>query len=770
TLKDANQQEIAKQMLTTNEFGSVAGEFVLPRNVLSGYFQLVCEDQAVGFRVEEYKRPTFEVTFDKIDQTYVFGEEITLKGKAESFSGIKIQHAGVNYRIIRQQPWWRSWIGSSEYFDGGTVVTDENGVFKIKFTPRKSDVDPILPAVYTFSVEAVVTDINGESQTGNHDVVVGDVSMILNIEMPEKWEKDEAPPIVFSAKNLSGNEIPAEGTYRVFALSENDSVSQHVLEGDFVTGEQMELRTKLCKLPSGKYRILLSSRDDKGNEVDTEKEVVLFSYFDKKPPIKTNEWLVAKNTIFGEGKNAEIILGVSAKNVPVLYEIWQGNDLCKRKWVTLSEENRIFTIPYESRFKDRVSVLFTYVKNEKFYSHRVNLQTEKERKELVVKLAVFRDKVCPGSHEEWRLTVTDAVGNPAKAEVLASMYDFSLDKIYPTANWELKMFDWSGAIGRVPVIYRDISFNNEIVAQYFPFEETKIVPFVFDTFNWFGFSLFSGRGFMTRGLSADNEVLASVHEADNKTKSLGEQRKLPVLTDIHQPRRNFNETAFFFPQLRTNDKGETQLAFTVPESNTRWRFRVLTHDKKLNVGQTEAFVVSQKELMVTPNMPRFFRQGDKTTLSTKISNLSDFDITGDVKIEFFDPVTNEVINNIAVQQGMQTFSLEKGASTAVSWTFDVPADRDVLGVRVIAESELFSDSEQHAVAVLPNRMLVTESMRLDVRANETKEFTMDRLANHFSATTRPYRLTLEFASNPAWYAIQALPVMSNPESDNAVSW
>ena len=197
-----------------------------------------------------------------------------------------------------------------------------------------------------FSVEAVVTDINGESQTGNYDVVVGDVSMILNIEMPEKWEKDEAPLLSFLPKPLR-NEIPAGGTYRVFALSENDFVSRHVLEGDFVTGEQMELRTKLRKLASGKYRILLSSRDDKGNEVDMEKEVVLFSYFDKKPPIKTNEWLVAKNTIFGEGKNAEIILGVSEKNVPVLYEIWQGDDLCKRKWVTLSEENRIFTIPYE---------------------------------------------------------------------------------------------------------------------------------------------------------------------------------------------------------------------------------------------------------------------------------------------------------------------------------------------------------------------------------------------------------------------------------------
>ncbi|MCW1735431.1 alpha-2-macroglobulin family protein [Anaerorudis cellulosivorans] len=798
-LKDANMQEVAKQRLKTNEFGSVAGEFVLPRHVLSGYFQLVYEDQVVGFRVEEYKRPTFEVIFDKISQTYAFGEEITLKGKAESFSGIKIRQAGVNYRILRRQPWWRSLVSSSEYFDGGTVVTDERGEFEIRFIPRKSDVDPVFPAVYTFSVEAVVTDINGESQRGNYDIVVGDVSMMLDIEMTEKWEKNEAPQIVFSAKNLDGNEIATKGTYRVFSLSENDSISQQVLEGNFVTGEQMELRAKLGRLSSGKYCIRLLAEDDKGNTVEAEKKVVLFSYADKKPPYKTNEWLVEKNTTFGEGVNSEIILGVSDKDVPVLFEIWQGNKLHKREWVTLSEENRTFRIPYQAQLKDQASVVFTYIKNEKFYSHRVDLQVEKEKKELGVKLSVFRDKIRPGTQEEWRLTVTDVDGKPARAEVLASMYDFSLDKIYPTTAWEWKVSDGREAMNRVPLIYKDVSFDNEFVTQYFPFDEIKIVPFVFDTFNWFGFSLFSRSDFMTRGLTSDikgnlmgmastkksrgdSEVFfTSAPEvnfqsdrvakgSEEKAEPIGGQSKLPGFTDIYQSRRNFNEAAFFFPQLRTDDKGETQLAFTVPESNTRWRFRVLAHDKKLNVGQIEAFAVSQKELMVTTNMPRFFLQGDKTGISAKISNLSDRDIAVNVKIEFFNPMTNEVISNIAVQQEVQTFSLAKGASSAASWMVDVPADIDVLGVRIIAENESFSDSEQHAIAVLPNRMLATESMRLDVQANETKEFTMDRLANRSSDTARPYRLTLEFASNPAWYAIQALPVMSNPESDNAVSW
>ncbi|NCB27752.1 MAG: hypothetical protein EOM62_20215, partial [Bacteroidia bacterium] len=235
-------------------------------------------------------------------------------------------------------------------------------------------------------------------------------------------------------------------------------------------------------------------------------------------------------------------------------------------------------------------------------------------------------------------------------------------------------------------------------------------------------------------------------------------------------RRNFAETAFFYPHLKTNEKGETQIAFTVPESNTRWRFRVLAHDKKLHTGQAEAFTVSQKELMVTPNMPRFLRHGDKTSISTKISNLSDDTQNGKVMLEFFNPTTDEVIDNISLPNGVKEFSLPKGASTDASWIFEVPSGIDLLGVRIVAQTADFSDGEQHALAVLPNRMLLTESMRLDVNGNQTKTFTMDQLLHNQSATARDYRLTLEFSDNPAWYAIQALPLLGESVSDNAISW
>lgn len=788
-LRDANYQEVSKQTLKTNEFGSVSGEFVLPQGLLSGDFSIQNENGNIGFRVEEYKRPTFEISFDKIEKTYKFGEEITLTGKAESYSGINLQNANVNYRIMRQQPWWWRWSTPAEHFAEGVATTDENGKFAISFTPQKSDEGNFIRSVYTFNVEATVTDVSGETQTGNYSVTVGDVSMVLNIEIPYKLEKTSEAKIVISAKNLDENDIKASGTYQVFSLHENDSINQQVLQGSFETGEQIDLKSKLKALSSGKYRVKLQSKDDRGNNITTEKDFLLFSYSDKRPPIKTNEWFVIKNNTFSANKSAEIILGATDK-INVLYEIWQERTLLERKWITIDNENRLFTLPYQSEYKNNVTLMLTYVKDEKFCHHSAQLTLGKEKTDLNVKLDVFRDKIRPGSDEEWRISVKDAKGNPALAEVLAGMYDFSLDQIYPSQNWLLRLpqlYNYSVAAS----LQRDQSFSSLRINGYIPQSFKNVNALALDQFNWYNFSLYYYGRMMIRGSSrlesfagttasfAKADAIQVVTE-DVSSNILAEEEieitrreatpPPPPSDGEPQIRRNFNETAFFFPQLRTNEKGETQIAFTVPESNTKWRFRVLAHDKNLNTGNAEAFTVSQKELMITPNMPRFLRQGDRTTISTKITNLSDNAVSGKVKLEFINPVTDEVVSAISLENQSQPFALAKSASSDAAWTFNVPNDIDILGVRIVAQSESFSDGEQHALAVLPNRMLVTETLRMDVNGRQTKEFSMDRLTNKSSNTIEDYRLTLEFTSNPAWYAVQALPVLSNPESDNAVSW
>ena len=793
-LYDTNRQEQGKQTLTTNEYGSVAGEFVLPQGVLTGSFFIETEHGRVPFRVEEYKRPTFEVTFDKIDKTYKFNEQVTLKGAAQNFSGIKLQRAEVAYRVSRQQLWWGNWGRPADHFAEGVTQTDDNGAFEITFTPQKTDAgNTLLRSAYSFRVEASVTDVNGETQTGTYTVAVGDVSMILQADISDKVEKNSDNKLNISAKNLDGNDIPAEGTYQLFSLQENDSIDTQIWEGRFVTGEQKELKNKLKDIPSGKYKLVLKSKDDRGNEVIAENSFVLYSYADARPPIQTNDWFIVKNGTFGADEKAEVILGVSDENVHVLYELWKENTLLERKWIVLNNENRLFSLPYKASYGKQVTLMLSYVKKEKFYTHRTEIELRQEKKELKVSLDVFRDKIRPGSQEEWRLTVKDNAGNPAVAEVLASMYDFSLDKIFPSVNWNLSTFPSNLSVP-APAVYRNASFGQETAQWNSTVDSNPIKAFEFDVFNWFGLLMRGGYNIAmlrsaksvtfsameesslageTPSLQSHNQIAVSVADVAAFSTQETVQDGAAGLQDENaavQIRRRFDETAFFYPQLRTNEKGETQIAFTVPESNTRWRFRVLAHDKNLNTGSAEAFAVSQKELMVTPNMPRFLRHGDRTSISTKISNLSSETINGTVTLEFFDPVTDEVIKDKGVENQSQPFSLAKDVSSDAAWTFDVPSDIDIIGVRIVARSDAFSDGELHALPVLPNRMMVMESLRLDVNGNETKEFSMDQLVHKTSGSAEEYRLTLEFASNPAWYAVQALPVLSNPQSDNAVSW
>lgn len=786
-LYDVNGKEISKQSLRVNEFGSVTGEFVIPTDRLNGGYSIRSAGGSVYFRVEEYKRPTFDITFEKIADTYSFDEEVVVKGKAESFSGINLQDAVVNYKIIRQHFRWRLWGGGSSHFDDGAVMTDGEGNFEITFIPRKGDAKTIINNIYSFVVEATVTDVNGESQSSTTTIVVGDVSMILSIDIKDKFEKGSNEKINISAINLDGEKVEASGEYKIYLLTNKDSLGSQVAEGVFEAGEQKDLKEQLVKLPSGKYRIILKSQDDKAREIEAQSDVIIYSLGDKKPPIETNDWLVVKNDVLSSSKQGEIIFGASQK-VNVLYELWQENNLLERKWIELNNENKKFVYPYKDAYKNGITLMLNYVKDEKYYSHSINMLLEDENKDLNISLDVFRDKIRPGSKEEWRISVKDGNGNPTIAEVLASMYDMSLDKIYNTPAWmfspNIKNRYWSRAS-----LNRDGSDLMQSIYASMRYQYKTLEDFEFDFFNWYGFELyFSSMRMLTRSsaMMKQNIVVgyasAPKLEAADQDMSIGGvlQTEESTAEDTYgnvsnamnadNIRRNFDETAFFFPQLVTNQKGETQISFTVPDTNTKWKFRLLAHDKELNVGYAEAVSMSQKELMVTPNLPRFVRHGDKTSISTKISNLSDDKIEGVVAIEFFNPATDEVIEFSILDDIEKSFVIDKGESVNASWLFDVPSDIDMLGVRIVARSDNFSDGEQHVLVVLPNRMLVTEVMRIDVNGGEDKKFVFDELINKSSDSRQDYRVTLEFTSNPAWYAVQSLPVLSTPDNDNSVSW
>jgi len=787
TLYDVNNQVVTEKTFTSNEFGSIAGEFTLPQGGLTGQYRINVGNADQYFSVEEYKRPTFQITFDKLDKSYAFGDEVRLTGHAENFSGIKVQGATVEYNIVKSS-FMRWWMPSSpETVDNGSVVTKDDGSFEIVFTiPQNDTRKSWFNTIYNFDVQASVTDLNGETQSGNYNFAVGDVSMILSANIPQQLDKDSQEKIEVKATNLSGEAISAEGTYTLYSVLENDSIKAEVANGSFSTAGNMNLMAQIKKLPSAKYLLSLNAKDDKGREVVSRNYFVLYSTDDKNPPIKTNEWLIQKQTLFNSSKNAEIIFGVSADNVTILYDLIKGNQLLERQQFKLSNSNRKFIIPYKNEYEDNIVASFTYVINEVSYTKQVTLTKEEDAKNLKLKLEVFRDKLRPGQQEEWRISVKDNADKPALAELLASMYDSSLDKLRPVTTW---LFNQITKGYDYPSTFNAVSFGTKSDYTYFSSPNYKVEPFRWDYLNWFGYSFNVNmyiRGYGSARMK--NSVAAPAPEAKMEMMELADQSApLEEVVQIGsnigtleqeagtggivpepQIRSNFKETAFFYPQMRTNEKSETIISFTVPESNTTWKFRALAYDKSLNVGTLEALAVSRKELMVTPNMPRFVRQGDKTSISTKISNLSEGPIRGKARIEFFDPLTDKVLE-IKVDK-YQDFTLEKDASTSATWLFEVPSGIDMVGIRIIAESESFSDGEQHVLSVLPNRMLVTESMTMNINGPQTKEFVFDKFVNNKSKTLSDYRLTLEYAGNPAWYAVQALPTLSNPTNENAVNW
>ncbi|WP_255498717.1 alpha-2-macroglobulin [Dysgonomonas sp. ZJ709] len=787
-LYNTNGDIVAEKDLISNEFGSISGEFILPPSGLLGIYYIEVDGEAQSyFNVEEYKRPTFEITFDKVKDTYSFGEEIKLKGYAKTFSGISLQDTDVEYTIKRRESnfWFRPRMSVGSHFGDGKVVTNKDGSFDISFVPKAADSNNgiLRNNIYIFDITASVTDINGETQSSTYSFTVGDVSMAIKIDIPTQIEKSDSTKITINALNLEGEEIQTKGTYTLYTVNDNGSVEKTVFDGSFETGIQEGFKTKLKDLASGKYQLQVKAIDNKGKEVNEKADFVLYSYEDKKPPIKTNAWVVEKNIIFDKETPAEVIFGVSGNEVYILYQLYNNSKLFERRFINLSDSNQSFEVPYKDEYGDNVYMSFTSIKDGKFENNDILLSKKEEKMDnnLTIKLDVFRDKLLPGSKETWTISVANSNSEPAIAELLASMYDISLDKITQPNVWSLNR----------PSIQKEVIYPigfNILDTNSWHFSPTKIKLRDYNQpqIDWV-YSLISGNTFDKLNWfippsddkhSVDIAELKShkvaIESTMYRSKAVGGEvqdalmpKKMP--SETPQIRKNFNETAFFYPQLLTNKKGETLISFTVPDSNTSWRFRILAHDKDGRSGDVEKTVVTQKKLMITPNMPRFIRQGDKTTISTKISNLSETGIKGKVSIEFFNPITDKVIY-LKIANQNQTFSIEKDASTSASWTFDVPTNLEFIGCRIVAQSKTFSDGEQHALVVLPNSMLVTESMPFDVTEKGVNTFVFDKLRDNKSESLSNYRLTLEYASNPAWYAIQSLPTMTNPSTENAVSW
>ena len=792
SLYDANNNETGKVEVWTNGFGSFSGQFVLPSPCLTGYFSLRAADTSVSFKVEEYKRPTFDVTFEPVKVEYQVGDSIEVAGMAKTFAGAPVQNARVHYNISRSYAWFWRFMGRGSARWEGEAMTDADGKFTV---PVHFEIDsdrresPLW--YYTYNIQADVTDGAGETQQANLSLPLGSTSMVLNMDnLPDNLVKEKKLEIKLTAMNLSGEPVDTPVTYQVVEMEEQkdgqEKEGRKVLTGT-VEANKSFIPEAIYALPSGNYRLKLSAKDTQGRECTASKNFLLFSLNDKRPPFVITDWFYQDGLEFDAASPATIYIGSSEKNVYLLYDVFAGNKRLESKRIQLSDSVISFRFPYKKEYGDGILVSMAFVKDGRLYSHNARIMKPAPEKKLQLKWTTFRDKLRPGQQEEWKLTVLYPDGRPAEAEMLATMYDASLDKIYSAHKLDFGV-DFHYV---VPLTYWNTSYmRNAYLYVDFPLKRFRAVPLEYSELiipstgrmeavvvGYGG----SPRATLTgalkiRGRSAANAVMNQeavtdmvlqeemVETSAQEKVEMGSSEELAETGDI-QIRENFAETAFFYPQLRTNETGEVSISFVLPESLTRWKFMGLAHTRNVDYGKIEATATASKEFMLQPNMPRFVRVGDKANIAASLMNLSDKGVKGTVRMELFNPETEKVFYS-----QKQKFDMKGGETGHVNFAFEVSDKYAVMACRMVADGDTFSDGEQRYIPVLTDKQWVTETVPLNVNGEGMHTFSLENLFNKHSKTASEQRLTVEFTAHPAWYAVQALPVVANPQNEDALSW
>lgn len=792
SLYDANNNETGKVEVRTNGFGSFSGQFVLPSPCLTGYFSLRAGDTSVSFKVEEYKRPTFDVTFEPVKVEYQVGDSIEVVGMAKTFAGAPVQNARVHYNISRSYAWVWRFMGRGSARWEGEAMTDADGKFSV---PVHFEIDsdrresPLW--YYTYNIQADVTDGAGETQQANLSLPLGSTSMVLNMDnLPDNLVKEKKLEIKLTAMNLSGEPVDTPVTYQVVEMEEQkdgqEKEGRKVLTGT-VEANKSFVPEAIYALPSGNYRLKLSAKDTQGRECTASKNFLLFSLNDKRPPFVITDWFYQDGLEFDAASPATVYIGSSEKNVYLLYDVFAGNKRLESKRIELSDSVVSFRFPYKKEYGDGILVSMAFVKDGRLYSHNARIMKPAPEKKLQLKWTTFRDKLRPGQQEEWKLTVLYPDGSPAEAEMLATMYDASLDKIYSAHKLDFGV-DFHYV---VPLTYWNTSYmRNAYLYVDFPLKRLRAVPLEYSELiipstgrmeamvvGYGGSPRATLAGALKiRGRSAANAVMNQeavtdmvlqeemVETSAQEKVEMGSSEELAETGDI-QIRENFAETAFFYPQLRTNEKGEVSISFVLPESLTRWTFMGLAHTRNVDYGKIEATATASKEFMLQPNMPRFVRVGDKANIAASLMNLSDKGVKGTVRMELFNPETEKVFYS-----QKQKFDVKGGETGHVNFTFEVSDKYAVMACRMVADGDTFSDGEQRYIPVLTDKQWVTETVPLNVNGEGAHTFSLENLFNKHSKTASEQRLTVEFTAHPAWYAVQALPVVANPQNEDALSW
>lgn len=786
TLMDANWQKIETKVCRTNDMGSFHTKFVIPDSGLNGVYTLKTNNTSVSFRVEEYKRPTFEVTVETPEGSFRLGDTVIIKGKAETFSGAPLAGAKGKYSIDVSE--WSLWrlnnrktlktgeitvdaYGNFEiplFLDGDalrhrTVAPYEyaSGTFALKESSYAGNDDRAVPKHYNFKVDVDITDAAGETAAGSTVVAAGNKPLVLEYSGSAMLDKNRLTKVRISAFNLLRKPVDCKIGYILWAIRNNERTGI-AEKGSVRSGTPLNTKN-WSALESGLYELEYYTVCAYGLRCEGAQRITLFSTSDTRPATETPLWLYSDN--------GKVYYGTSAKNATIFMDKFVSGKKTESINIPISDSIAVLDFRYKEEYGDGATLGFCIVRDGRIYRKSVSVEKPKPQKGLRLNWSVFRDKVHPGEKEEWRLRITDKDNRPADAEMFAYMYDASLDNItdHPFSfalafrrdnrynNWDFRNPDFLTIGNPSPVIYGervDLTHDRftRIPAYLRLLEPTR------------AYNLMASGKLAMLGRNTDAEMVASGAE-DDMEEERGEESYGGGNVPEFIPRSNFSETAFFYPRLRTDRKGEVSIAFTLPESLTKWKFRSLAHTKELHFGLLEEVVTAQKDFMLQPNMPRFLRTGDMACFAAKLSNLSDVNTDATVVFELFDPATEDVF-----ERQSRRVSVKAKGNASVSFDYKATGKYGVIGVRMVAQGESFSDGEQHLLAVLSDRVSLVESVALPFSGNGKKSFPLETLFNNHSTTATDRRLTVEFAANPSWFAIQALPNLAQPENDCVTDW
>jgi hypothetical protein len=838
-LFDVNGQEVSALNLVSNEFGAISGSFQLPLGRVNGKMKILNRSGQVSIQVEEYKRPAFEVMFEPLEKSYRLNDIVTMKGKAVAYAGYAVDRAKVVYRVVRGMtydsgaesdygfmPWEEFDLGDDDgavMMAGGETRTRKDGSFEFTF---KALPDPSIPKgqkpVYGFMVYADVTDLNGETRGAYEAVTIGTVPFYLETGVARSIDKDPGQ-YTFSIVGKDRDQVfvPVSGSVSVYRLETPDRVlrsrswrrpdkfmidktahrkmfpydiydNEHRVEQwkkrkkvsglTFDTARSRRVKLEgLNKWDTGKYVITVRARDRYGHEVREDSYLTLYSGTGRRMPYTMQSWFHVPQKQLTPGETADVYIGSSEKNVHVIFELERGGKIIHTRCLILNNELVKLPVPVKEEHQGNLGIHVTLVRHNRLITHDHLITVPWTSKKLDISFRTFRGVLTPGQREQWQLVIKGPGGENAAAEMVAALYDASLD--------EIRFHQWyfSPHLSHIP--YRewrpdyyfktDTSYIEDLLPGQ---DECSFYNKMYDRIYWFGFEpqrspLYTelddfgieggvaGAVMMERKqpLELEGEEEFSFGQREERRTSPDARPSPPV----QRLRKNFNETAFFYPHLKSDANGEVVISFTMPDALTRWKLMALAHTRLLRYGFISKELVTRKDLMVVPSPPRFFRAGDSLVFTAKVVNLSDHELDGTAELKLLNAETLEPMDARFLHRGTQkTFKTQKGKSALVSWNIKIPHGLDAVMYRLTARAGNFSDGEERVAPILKNRVLVTESLPLPVRGGQTKAFTFKKLVNtgqagsdSGSSTLSHHRLTLEFTSNPVWYAVQALPYM-----------